>query len=179
MVIQYLKAARSYQYQARQAIRNIILRGEMGRVASIVARYGRGPRAMRQLRRVFRGLTVQARQRVLNFAFGTVQAPRLQRGNRLFLKDIPIARGLGVHMEEGMRVRYGVDVTWTNTSTGEVKTMFVQQDYDAPQLNEILEQHVEEITRENIKESPESFGVSGEDQVEINQIDIVYVMRAF
>ena len=179
MVIQFLKAARSYQLQGRQAIRDIILRGEMGRVASIVARYGRGPRAMRQLRRVFRGLTVQARQRVLNFAFGTVQAPRLQRGNRLFLKDIPIARGLGVHMEEGNRVRYGVDVTWRNSNTGEVKTMFVQQDYDKPQMNDFIDRHMEEIARENINMSPESFGVAGEANIEIMQVDIVYVMRAF
>lgn len=179
MVIQLLKAARSYQAQIRAATRNVILRDQMGRVANIVARYGRGPRAMRQLRSVFRGLTVQVRQGVMNFAFGAVQAPRLQVGNRLFLKDIPIARGLGRHMVEGTRVRYGVDVTWTNTSTGEVKTMFMQQDYDAPQLNDVLQQHIEDIARENIDLSPESFGVHGEDEVQINQIDIVYVMRAF
>lgn len=179
MVIQYLKTARSYQIQARQAIRSVILRGQMGRVASIVARYGRGPRAMRQLRSVFRGMTVQVRQRVLNFAFGTVQAPRLQRGNRLFLKDIPIARGLGKWMEEGNRVRYGVDVTWRNTNTGEVKTMFMQQDYDRPQMNDIIDQSAEDIARENINMSPESFGVAGEANIEIMQVDIVYVMRAF
>lgn len=179
MVVQFLKAARSYQLQGRQAIRSIVLRGQIGRVASIVARYGRGPRAMRQLRGIFRGLTVQARQRVLNFAFGTVQAPRLQRGNRLFLKDIPIARGLSKWMEEGNRVRYGVDVTWKNAWTGEVKTMFIQQDYDAPQLNDFLEQHLEDIARENIDHSPESFGVTGDTPIEIMQVDIVYVMRAF
>ena len=179
MVIEYVQAVRGAKYKARAALRNIILRGQIGRVASVVSRYGRGPRAMRQLRSVFKGLTVQARQHVMNFAFSATQAPVLQRGNRLFLKDIPIARGLGRHMVEGTRVWYGVDVTWTNTNTGEVKTMFMQQDYDAPQLNEILEQHMEDIARENINESPGSFGVAGEANIVINKVDIVYVMRAF
>ena len=76
-------------------------------------------------------------------------------------------------------MRYGVDVTWRNTNTGEVKTMFMQQDYDRPQMNDIIDQSAEDIARENINMSPESFGVAGEENIEIMQVDIVYVMRAF
>ena len=164
---------------ARRALRALVLRGELGRVASVVSRYGRGPRALRLLRRQFSGLPVQIRRHIMTFAFGGTQAPKLQVRRRLFLKEIPIARGLDIHMAEGSRVRYGVEATWLNTDTGQTGKMFMNQDYDAPQLTDQLEDEAAERAQENITESPGSFGVPGKSNIQILNIEQVYVFRSF
>jgi hypothetical protein len=115
----------------------------------------------------------------MTFAFGGVQAPKLQTRRRLFLKEIPIARGLGEHMADGSRVRYGVEATWLNTDTGQSGTMFMNQDYDAPQLTEELTEEAADRAKENITESPGSFGVPGKSNIEITSIVQVYVFRSF
>ena len=164
---------------ARRALQALVARGELGRVATVVSRYGRGPRALRLLRRQFRGLPVQIRRHIMSFAFGGVQAPRLQTRRRLFLNEIPIARGLDIHMAEGSRVRYGVEATWLNTDTGQSGTMFMNQDYDAPQLTDQLEEEAADRAKENINESPGSFGVPGQSNIQILNIEQVYVFRSF
>ena len=164
---------------ARRALAGVIARGELGRVASVVSRYGRGPRALKLLRRQFKGLPVQLRRHIMSFAFGGTQAPKLQTRMRLFLKDIPIARGLGQHMAEGSRVRYGIATTWLNTDPGQTGKMFMNQDYDAPQLTDQLEEEAADRAKENINESPGSFGVPGMSNIQILNVEQVYVFRSF
>ena len=164
---------------ARRAIQSLVSRGELGRVASVVHRYGRTPRALRLLRRQFRGLPVQIRRNIMSFAWEGVQAPRRQTRRRLFLKDIPVAKGLQEHLAEGARVRYGVEVEWRNTDTGQTGTMFMNQDYDAPQLTSQLEQEAADRAQENINESPGSFGVPGGATIEILNTEQIYVFRSF
>ena len=122
---------------------------------------------------------MQIRRHIMTFAFGGVQAPKLQVRRRLFLKEIPIARGLDIHMAEGSRVRYGVEATWLNTDTGQSGKMFMNQDYDAPQLTDQLEDEAAERAQENITESPGSFGVPGKSNIQILNIEQVYVFRSF
>ena len=98
---------------------------------------------------------------------------------RLFLKDSPIARGRGQHMAEGSRGRYGIETTWLNTDTGQTGKMFMNQDYDAPQLTDQLEEEAADRAKENINESPGSFGVPGMSNIQILNVEQVYVFRSF
>ena len=122
---------------------------------------------------------MQIRRHIMSFAFGGTQAPKLQTRRRLFLKEIPIARGLQPHLREGTRVRYGIEVEWMNMDTGQTDTMFMNQDYDSPQLTDQLEQEAADRAEKNINTSPPSFGVPGKSNIAILNVEQVYVFRSF
>ena len=55
----------------------------------------------------------------------------------------------------------------------------MNQDYDAPQLTDQLEEEAADRAKENINESPGSFGVPGQSNIQILNIEQVYVFRSF
>jgi len=164
---------------ARAALRTITGRGQIGRIAQVIGQVGRGPPAMGRLRSIFRGYPRSVRQYVLNWVGqGVGLQPRPGR-RRLFLKDIPVVRGLFGDYTGANRVRYGVRVTWRDAISGQTGEVFRQLDYDRPQLTDQLAADAGERVGTDITGSPTGFGLSGQPQIEILGVENVYTFRSF